>query len=243
MCVEMNADLLFDFWYVTVRCSKTAGWLWKTFPVYTILQDASLSNDVHILVVNTQGDMHAIRRMLSRTFCDEDAFDVSGEGYSVEMCLQHVRDAQDSLVLYTETLADALAQKHTALSRVIADRYEEYRVYTRSSYAPVEFVNHDLQAFLVATERNGAYFLDTLFCRAVEQYTRMLPLTSAVSAMCAEFAKACALVAPGKNKILYQMLDKHSKQRKTELSSDDAVMMRHARDKDALIRQWCRQQW
>ncbi|CAK7994616.1 Hypothetical protein POVR1_LOCUS140 [uncultured virus] len=59
-----------------------------------------------IFILNTASDLALTRKILSKAFNPDDPFDVSGEGYSLELCYSMINDLFHELTFYHATLEE-----------------------------------------------------------------------------------------------------------------------------------------
>lgn len=84
-----------------------------------------LSVHLLILILNSSQDVNLIQSILSETFNHDDPFQVSGEGYSLELCISDVEERSHELQFYELTLEETRIQNEKIQEvEMIQDKFE-----------------------------------------------------------------------------------------------------------------------
>lgn len=117
------ADVI-DFHYVAIQTTKSKEFFaLQVFPqnktIFSIIQ----SNGIVIIITNSEKDLYMIKLTLKKIFNPNDNFDISGIGYSIEFCLDHIQEAsnQGKFKLYKHTAKEMIELDIKAYERSLSE--------------------------------------------------------------------------------------------------------------------------
>ena len=104
---QIDKTDIFDFQYVAINTVKDVKYLRNCLDnegvkVFNILA----MSDIKILVVYGETEQQKARKALSNLFDVENTFDVYGDGFTVDLCVEEVMSNSDKLAFYSKTLKD-----------------------------------------------------------------------------------------------------------------------------------------
>jgi hypothetical protein len=98
-----NRNDIYDFYYVALRTSKSTSSLQNIIPEELLYNIIFLEQDTKIFIVTTLEKLCELIELLRKVFNHDDGFYVSGEGYTIQLCIEYVIECIPAMILYEYT--------------------------------------------------------------------------------------------------------------------------------------------
>jgi hypothetical protein len=112
-----NKKVITDFYYVAFKScisnSRLINALKSVVNIYNIVS----TDLVRIFIVNSEYQMEILRNSLSKLFSPNESFDVFGEGYSLELCLDNISSFIPDMPQYNQFYQDIEDEKNEILDK------------------------------------------------------------------------------------------------------------------------------
>jgi hypothetical protein len=110
-------EIIADFYYVALKTrisgSKLINELKSDVNIYNII----FVNTIRILIVNSERHMEILRHSLSKLFNPQQMFDIYGEGFSMELCVDNILLCESDIPQYDQFYRDVEAEKNEILAK------------------------------------------------------------------------------------------------------------------------------
>jgi len=176
-------------YYIAIRCTKTVEWFRRTFDIDDVIE---LPGDVKVIINHSDRiPYHTYPSNLFARVTTIFGGGDNGERNSKEECIKEVKQHQDWMILFTETLIERVwrltAEAEQKRLKVDTQRINNLAVYTKYLDAPhgkPEFsITERMMKMLVDIDSGCGieYFLIELLRDAVMKLTRLMPITASLA--------------------------------------------------------------
>ena len=170
---------LYDFWYAVIKCHKNGKWLADNVSAYRVVE---MTSEIKIIITNSEAEATQVRSQLAELF-DDDDFDVWGEGYSMEMCIDNVKENENFLVCHTETTEERVVRhkEELRLEQIAKEQQRRQNLYDYkdSTPLPVPKPNRKLfEKFLSMSEKDVEYCFNKFLQHCLIRLSSMTAITA-----------------------------------------------------------------